>query len=175
MQALGRRGRRQQGPQEKGKDRRARVLGPAPSQGPLAGCVAGSPMASPVHLASQHQEGVDRFHATSGRATHSGDDSGVRLDISSGVGTVGTGGTGREGAVTTLPVPMGPTLGGIQGHRSAPPQPRLQGPWATVLTSEAETPLVFQTSLGGTVGLDGWAVTATCSTWHTGSSTPWAS
>lgn len=35
-------------------------------------------------------------------ATYSGDDSGVRLDISSGVGTACTGKTGREG-VTTLP------------------------------------------------------------------------
>lgn len=45
----------------------------------------------PAHSASEHV------------ATYSGDDSGVRLDISSGVGTVHTGRTGREGTVTLCP------------------------------------------------------------------------
>ena len=69
----------------------------------------------------QQREGASSAHSSLSRATYSGDDSGVRLDISSGVGTAHE--TGRE-----------------RGDRPAPPpaRPRAQG---AVQSPGAETRL----------------------------------
>lgn len=76
------------------------------------------PSQSPMHL-----EGGDRAHLTSGRATYSGDDSGVRLDISSGVGTAH--GKDGESVVTTPPFPHqgACAAGGVSGAMALSPAP----------------------------------------------------
>lgn len=100
------------------------------------------------------------------RATYSGEDSGVRLDISSGVGTVHTGRTEREGVVTTMPSPQALHRGGSYG---APtycfPGGGLGslGPLGAVLTSGAETRLGLlwpsaSTAVPPGVGCAGWAL-----------------
>lgn len=70
-----------------------------------AACYVGGYSAPPV-LGIPALGGQLTDPACSCRATYSGEDSGVRLDISSGVGTVHTGRTEREGVVTTMPSPQ---------------------------------------------------------------------
>lgn len=127
-----------------------------------------APAASPARSASQLPKRVDSPHAISGRATHSGDDSGVRLDISSGVGTVSTGGTGREGAVTALPIPVGPAARPWWRPR-AQVSPALAPATALGATGRCPDlrltralPTPARTPLGGAV-----PGPLTCGTWHT--------
>lgn len=61
----------------------------------------------PTHSTSRQREGASSTYSSLSRATYSGDDSGVRLDISSGVGTA-CGRTGREHDDRPAPRPAGP-------------------------------------------------------------------
>lgn len=96
---------------------------PQPSGVPLACC---TPVPAPGERLTAPTQ------PRGGGTTYSGDDSGVRLDISSGVGTVPT---GREGVVTLCPPPGPPvpqrlswgrtphTVGGTQGTGQPHPLP----------------------------------------------------
>lgn len=113
-----------------------REEGPRPAGTTVGGdwgaiALGGSP--GLLHTCASARREADGSHSTSGGGTtYSGDDSGVRLDISSGVGTVPT---GREGVVTLCPPPGPPvpqrlswgrtphTVGGTQGTGQPHPLP----------------------------------------------------
>lgn len=94
-------------------------LATKPSVDPWHAMGEGPPQASPRTQCSGSRADADAHWAG---ATYSGDDSGVRLDISSGVGTVHTERTGR-GMVTAAPFPhQGPPA--LWGHQRAQVSPQ---------------------------------------------------